>query len=306
MMPAARDLTASRYASLPATQYYQGEPTAWVRATRPGRSLHSFLEGLCFDRQGALWAADVPYGRLFKITADGAWQLAHQYDGEPHGLALLADGKFAIADYRHGLLAFDPETREMTTLCARTNTEAFRGLGDVKCSAAGDLWFTDPGRSSLSDPTGRLFRLRHGAAEPDLVLANIPYPNGVALTPCGTLVYVAVTRANAIWRLRAQAPDSGVPMAGVFAHLSGGLGPDGLAVDEAGRLAVAQVQAGRAYVFDAMGDLLHRVHVPEGSWTTSVAFAPDGRFLYLAEAEMGTLWRAEIPPAAAHRIGAAS
>ena len=39
-------------------------------------------------------------------------------------------------------------------------------------------------------------------------------------------------------------------MVGTFIQLSGGLGPDGLASNSLGWLAVAQAQAGRSYLFD--------------------------------------------------------
>ncbi|MBS0560987.1 MAG: SMP-30/gluconolactonase/LRE family protein [Proteobacteria bacterium] len=289
-------MVATLFSRLPPALHWTGEPNDWVRTTRPGQRLHSFLEGACLDARGDLWLVDVPYGRLLRIDADGAWHLMHAYDGEPHGLALRPDGSFAVADYRHGLIAFDPATGARETLCGRVNTESFRGLGDVKRAPNGDLWFTDPGRSSLSDPTGRLFRLRAGETRPELVLANLPYPNGVALSPDGVFVYVAVTRGQAVWRLLADAPDPVFPMAGVFAHLSGGLGPDGLAVGPAGQVAVAQAQAGRAYVFDALGDLIFRIFLPEGRWTTSLAFSADARSLLIVEAQHGAVWRAALPP----------
>jgi gluconolactonase len=279
---------------LPEALHYRGEPTEWVRTTRPGRRLHSFLEAPCFDGDGNLWLVDVPHGRLFRVDPTGNWTLAYQYDGEPHGLARLGDGHFALTDYRLGLLAFDPAGGGHRTLCDRVNTEAFRGLSDITGAPNGDLWFTDPGRSSLSDPTGRLFRLRAGHTKPELILANIPYPNGVAVSPDGVFVYVAATRQNAVWRLLAEAPDPVYPMVGVYLHLSGGLGPDGLAVDAKGRLAVAQSQAGRAWLYDRHGDALLRVDVPDGTWTTAVAFSPDGRFLIIVEAERGALYRLDL------------
>src|SRR5262249_18347302 len=153
---------------------------------------------------------------------------------------------------------------------------------------------TDPGRSSLSDPTGRVFRLRADQTRPDVILTNVPYPNGIALSPDGSLVYIAATRGNAVWRLMAAAPDPLLPMAGIFLQLSGGLGPDGLAVDAAGRLAVAQAQAGRAYLFSAIGDCLARIRLPRGLWTTALAFARDGKALYIVEAQYGAVWRADI------------
>jgi gluconolactonase len=289
------DITAQLFTRLPEQLHHRGEPNDWVRTTRPGQRLHSFIEGASFDAAGDLWLVDVPYGRIFRIAADGSWTLAHAYDGEPHGLAALPEGGFAVADYRHGLLAFDPKRGELAPLCDRINTERFRGLGDVTRAPNGDLWFTDPGRSSLSDPTGRLFRLRAGASRPELVLANIPYPNGVALGRDGKHVYLAVTRANAVWRLLADAPDPVYPMAGLYVQLSGGLGPDGVAVDARGRLAVAHAQAGRAWLFDPAGDPLARIRTPGGTWTTSLAFTPDGTGLVILDAETGSVFRTQLP-----------
>ena len=294
MIGAFADIEAVPFSTLPEAFHYRGEPNAWVRATRPGHRLHSFLEGPCLDGDGSLWLVDVPYGRLFRVSAAGEWTLAFEYDGEPHGLARMADGRLAIADYRNGLLAFDPATAKLDILCDRSNTEAFRGLGDVTAAPNGDLWFTDPGRSSLSDPTGRLFRLRSGAQRPDLVLANIPYPNSVVLNPAGTQVYVSVTRANAIWRLLADAPDPAWPMVGTHIQLSGGLGPDGLAMDSNGRLAAAHAQAGRAWLFDALGDPIARIRTPGGNWTTAVRFSVDENMLFIVDAETATLYRADL------------
>ena len=114
----------------------------------------------------------------------------------------------------------------------------------------------------------------------------------MALSPDGRFVYVAATRANAVWRLLADAPDPVWPMVGVFLHLSGGLGPDGLAVDAGGRIAVAQAQAGRVYLFDALGDPLADIRLPD-PWTTSVAFGPD-QHLYIVEARQGAVWRVSL------------
>lgn len=286
-------LPVTLFARLPEALHHRGEPTEWVRVTRPGQRLHSFLEGPCFDAQGHLWLVDVPYGRIFRVGPDGGWTVAHAYDGEPHGLARLADGAFAVTDYRRGVLRLD-RGGAMTPLVTGVNSENFRGLGDIAAGPDGSLWFADPGRSSLSDPTGRLFRLRPGAAAAEPALVNIPYPNGIALSPDGRFVHVAATRANAVWRLLADAPDPLLPMTGVFLNLSGGLGPDGLAIDRHGRIAVAQAQAGRVYLFDALGDPLATIRLPEGRWTTSVAFAPDGDALFIIEAETASLYRADL------------
>jgi gluconolactonase len=285
---------AEPFTRLPPDLHYTGEPNAWVRMTRPGQRLHSFLEGPCFDAQGTLWLTDVPYGRIFRIDPAGHWDLALAYDGEPHSIKIDVNGSFLIADYRKGLLRFDPDSGATTLIADGINSERFRGLSDLAIAPDGDVWITDSGRTSLSDPTGRVLRYRTDGTL-DLVLANVPYPNGIAVSPNGALVYVAATRANAVWRFLANAPDPVFPMVGTYIQLSGGLGPDGLAVAADGRLAIAHAQAGRAYVFDALGDPIAQVRVPEGLWVTSLAFGAENQdLLYIVEAQTGSIFKADL------------
>lgn len=287
-------IEATLFTELPRELHYEGEPTAWVRMTRPGQRLHSFLEGLCFTADDTLWLVDVPYGRVFTIAPSGAWTLAMSYDGEPHSLKPWNDGDFALVDHKRGLHRFAPASKRMEVVAASYNGAPFRGLSDIALAPNGDIWFTEPGRTSLSDPTGRLFCYRKDGGLQQ-VLANIPFPNGVALSPDGKFVYVAVTRANAVWRLFADVAPQTIPMVGTYIQLSGGLGPDGLAVDARGRLAVAHAQAGRAFLFDALGDPLLEIRIPKGAWTTSVAFSRDETELYIADAQHGAIWRTKLP-----------
>lgn len=289
-MQTVRRVQANAFTALPEALRHRGAPSRWARQARPGQELHSFLEAPVFDADGNLWLVDVAFGRLFRIDPDGHWDTVCTYEGEPHGIAPLDDGSFALSDHRLGLLRFDPGSDDMTVLCPPPTGEGFRGLNDIARASNGDLWFTDPGRSSLSDPTGRLFCLAAGADTPRRVLDNIPYPNGVAFSPDGRHVYVAATRANAVWRLDSALPDHGVPMTGLFVQLSGGLGPDGLAMSPDGYLAIAQAQAGRAYLVDPAGDVTVQVDTPGGPWTTAVAFDRTGQTLVIVEARSGTVY----------------
>ena len=110
------------------------------------------------------------------------------------------------------------------------------------------------------------------------------------------MVYVAATRANQVWQFSSRLPEVGQPMVGTFIQLSGGLGPDGLASNSLGWLAVAQAQAGRSYLFDKVGDRLAEIRLPKGLWTTSVAFHPNNeRLLYIIDAEYASVFSCEIP-----------
>src|SRR5690606_37819119 len=102
--------------------------------------------------------------------------------------------------------------------------EGFKGVNDLFFAANGDLYFTDQGQTGLQDPTGRLFRLR-ADGRLDCLLDNVPSPNGLVMNLEETALYLAVTRANAIWRVPLLR-DGGTTKVGNFVQLTGGWGPD--------------------------------------------------------------------------------
>ncbi|WP_202913374.1 SMP-30/gluconolactonase/LRE family protein [Acuticoccus sediminis] len=292
MMRSAPLLTARLFTRMPEDLHHRGPPSDWARMTRPGQAIHSFLEGAFFDGDGALWLCDVAYGRIFRIGPGGGWTLGQQYAGEPHSMRFAPDGRPVIADYRRGLITLGPDGP--VPLAATAGDGPFLGLSDMTYGPDGTLWFTDSGRSSLSDPVGRVYA-RSADGTLRQVLGGIAYPNGIAVSPDGRFVYVAATRSNAVLRFAAALPASDAPMLGTFLHLSGGLGPDGLATNALGWLAVAQAQAGRAYVVDALGDPVAEVRLPSGLWTTSVAFDPTApKRLYVVDAEFGAVFVADL------------
>ncbi len=282
-------LTAKLWTKLPDELHFRGEPTEWVKMTRPGQNLHSFLEGPEFDSDGNLLIVDVPYGRIFKIDPQGCWLLHKTYEGEPHSIKQKGDGNFVLTDYKNGLLEYDG-IDDIKTLATEYKGEKFKGLSDLTIAPNGDVWFTDSGRTSLSDPTGNVFCLKSDGSLIH-VLDNVPYPNGIALSPDGKLVYCAATRANAVWRFMADYPDPKWPMVGTYIQMSGGLGPDGLAVHKNGSLAVAHAQSGRVYIYNIFGDTLAVIELPGGLWVTSLIFKNDN--LYIVEAQTGSIYLME-------------
>ena len=100
-------LVATPFTRLPAAMRHSGEPSRWAKMTRPGQSMHSFIEGAFFTDDGALWLTDVPYGRIFRVDPDGNWRVTHQYEGEPHSMRFDADGRPMIADYSLGLIKLE-------------------------------------------------------------------------------------------------------------------------------------------------------------------------------------------------------
>jgi gluconolactonase len=273
----------------------------WTDANKPGHEIDSFLEGPSFDRVGNLYVTDIPYGRIFRISRALEWSLVAEYDGWPNGIAIHSDGALWIADYRKGLLRLDtsPRTSERTTIkdpaqvLGHRNSEAFKGLNDLTFGADGSCYFTDQGQTGLHDATGRVYRFRPGG-HLDCLLANVPSPNGIALDTTGRVLFVAVTRANAVWR-GPLLPDGTTSKMGAFRTFFGASGPDGLAVDVDNRLVVAHASLGGAFVLNARGEVTHFIRSPAGSTVTNVAYRPDAAKLVLTESETGSILEADMP-----------
>jgi gluconolactonase len=258
------------------------------------------LEGPSFDRAGNLYVTDIPNGRVWRIAPDGALQKVAEYDGEPNGLKIHKDGRIFIADHKHGLLLLDPASGTVTPHLDRPFHERFKGLNDLLFARNGDCYFTDQGESDLRDPTGRLYCLRAGGRL-ECLLDCVPSPNGLVLTPDESILYLAVTRANAVWRVPLASLGGlgvgrlGVGRVGVWLQLSGGIGPDGMAVDELGRIVVAHVGKGAVNVFDKTGEPVCRIRSCEGLRVTNVAFGgPERKRLYMTEVDSGCVLTAEL------------
>ncbi len=283
------------FARLP-DRLHCSQPSAWV-AARQYDKLGSFLEGPSFDRDGNLYCTDIPYGRIFRVSPKGEFEVVAEYDGEPNGLKIHKDGRIFLADHRKGLLQLDPKSGKITPILESANSEGFRGLNDMIFAKNGDLYFTDQGQTGLQDPTGRVYRLRADGTL-NCLMRNIPSPNGIALDKDERNLYVNVTRANAVWRLPLLASGE-VTKVGLFLQLSGGHGgPDGLAVDETGGLTVAHAGFGSVWMFDKMGEPVYRIKSCAGHATTNIAFGgADRKTLFITESSSGQILMAKVPVA---------
>jgi gluconolactonase len=295
MRDAPEDLRAELFTALPEALHWRGAPSFWALNRGHGTGpAHSFLEGPSFDRDGHLWCTDIPHGRIFRIAPDGAWDLVTQYDGEPNGLKIHRDGRIFLADRANGIMVMCPDERIVRPYVSRPNTERFRGPNDLFFGPDGTLYLTDPGRSHLGDATGRVFRIPPQGGSAELLIDNAPTPNGLVLDQSGHNLLLGVTRANAIWRFPVTG-DAAARQIDLFIQLSGGLGPDGLALDEAGNLAVVHARAGTVWLFSPEGETLARIRSCTGKSVTNIAYGgPDRRDLFILEASTASVMRVRM------------
>jgi len=270
-----------------------GATNEWVKGQPLGMPARSLLEGPSFDRNGTLYCVDVVTGRIYTVSNSGEFDIVAEYDGWPNGLKIHQDGRIFIADYKNGIMLLDPVSGKVTPYLERANLERFKAVNDLFFAANGDLYFTDQGLTGLHDPTGRVFRLS-SSGKLTCLIDNVPSPNGLVMNLDGTALYVAVTRANSVWKLPFN-HDGEVTKVGVQIQLSGGNGPDGLALDEQGGLLVAHVGLGAVWAMDAKGEPRHRINSCAGLHTTNIAFGTvDRNELYITESGSGSILKARL------------
>jgi gluconolactonase len=228
-----------------------------------------------------------------------------RYDGWPNGSCFHRDGSLWITDYHRGLLRLRVSSSSGTshglsepeTILGHRNSESFKGVNDLTFDSDGNCYFTDQGQTGLHDPSGRVYRLRPNG-QLDLLVGGIPSPNGVALDTTGKVIFIAVTRANAVWRGPLLA-DGSVTKVGAFRTFFGTSGPDGMAVDVDNGLLVAHASLGGAFYLNSRGEITHFIKCPAGTTVTNVAYRPGTSKLVITESESGSILEADLPIAGA-------
>ncbi|MDO5624148.1 MAG: SMP-30/gluconolactonase/LRE family protein [Pseudomonadota bacterium] len=280
------------FTSMPAELRRTGVRSHWADVNQGGRLADSFLEGPVFDPQGNLYVTDIPFGRVFRITPGGDWTQVAEWDGEPNGMKFLSPDELLVTDYKNGLMALDVRDGQVRPCLERRNSERFKGVNDLTFDAGRNLYFTDQGQTGLHDPTGRVYRLSP-AGRLDLLLHNVPSPNGIVLSNDGRFLFVAATRGNCVWRMPLL-PDGSVSKAGQFFTSHGPSGPDGLAMDAQGRLLVANPGLGRIWVLNHLAEPELILQGPRGASITNLAIASDGHTVYATDSTHGHVLSASI------------
>ena len=276
-------------------QFRKPRRTAWADANQGGRE-HRLLprRAVLRSARAGCTSPTFPYGRIFRVSAEGTWELVSEYDGWPNGLKIHRDGRVFITDYKRGIMLLDPASGTVTPFLETAASESFKGVNDLVFAPSGNLYFTDQGQTGMHDPTGRVWKLTPDGRLTCLV-NTIPSPNGIVVDAEESFLLVAVTRANQIWRV--PLPTSGLTTkVGIFSHLHGGPGgPDGLALDNGGNLLVCHTGFGSIWRLSPVAEPLDRIVSCAGVGTTNLAFGgPERKSLFITESRTGTLLRAEL------------
>lgn len=276
---------------------------------------------------GSVVVSEMAAGRITRVHPDGATETVTHTGGGPNGVVKLPDGrlivcqnggsKFGIGpwpyDFNGCVNLFRPmgppdqpitpalqiieSDGSVSTLATEFSTRSGKKLplvrpSDICADGYGGFYLTDAGtvRSRTRSVTGLLY----GTVDGDLreIIYPLEMPNGVALSPDGSSLYVAETRTRRIWEFTLNGPGVVGRARGLATVPSGGPlnvgGADGLCVDPAGRILVATLGTGGVTIFSPTGEFLGAIPADD-PMTTNVALSADARTLFMTLASSGRL-----------------
>ena len=195
---------------------------------------YTFTEGPAVNARGEVVFADIPQSKRYRIGLDGKVGLDLDGTKKANGQAFGPDGRlYAIATETEQVLAYDADGKVSVI------AEGFRG-NDLVVGHDGGIYVTNPTREG-PEPSKVWYISPKG--EKRVVDTGVKYPNGIALSPDQTLLYVADFRSHWVYSYQVQ-PDGSLAYKQKYYHLhvpdsADDSAADGLRVDRDGRLYVA-------------------------------------------------------------------
>lgn len=225
-----------------------------------------FTEGPLALADGALLFQDLKSESTYRWTSDGSVQLVREQTGAANGQTYLLDGRIVVCEQNgRRLSSVHPDGSGLLTLLETWDGKRLNSPNDVVVRSDGLVYFTDPPYGVTPEHRELDFQavfalsLTTGAARP--LATDFQKPNGLAFSPDESILYVCDTGAYHV-RAFDVAADGSLSHDRVFVVLDPEQpgGPDGMKVDQYGRVYVAVAQG--VWVFESDGRLLGILATP--------------------------------------------
>jgi gluconolactonase len=282
-----------------------------------------FPEGPVAMADGSVILTEIMGRRITRVAPDGSKEVLAETGGGPNGAAIGPDGALWITDNggsfswheEMGLVipgptppgheggsirCLDLGTGALETVYDACDGRPLIGPNDLVFDGAGGFWFTDHG--CTTDDGRRFGALLYARADGSHISRQregLLSPNGVGLSPDGSVVYVADTHLARLWAFDVESPGRLAPPppiapGRVIANLQGYQLLDSLAVEAGGKVCVATILNGGITIFDPDGGVEH-VPVADPICTNICFGGEDMMDAWITASGTGRLYRTRWP-----------
>jgi sugar lactone lactonase YvrE/enterochelin esterase-like enzyme len=234
---------------------------------------YAFTEGPAANAKGEVYFNDIPNSKTWKVGLDGSLSVIDDDSKKANGMVFGADGRrYAVSAATRQVVAADGAGK--TAVVA----EGIAG-NDLAIRADGSLYVTAPGNSN---PAANVVWLVRANGAKVIVDTGLKFPNGVALSPDQSLLYVCDTLSHWVYSYQIQ-PDGTLAHKQRYyflhqPHSADESGADGMRCDRDGRLYVATKMG--IQVCDQTGRVNVILPTPNGRCANLCFGGPDFDTLY--------------------------
>lgn len=275
------------------------EPIGPVELVRDG---FEFTEGPAYDHMAdVLYFSDIPANKIYALDGQGEFHVFSDDSDHTNGIVYAASGRWTgnlVACQMDGrVVVYDTQTGEVAEVLADGyDGQRFNAPNDLVIDAHDGVYFTDPLYRAPDPLPQGIQAVYYRAADGQVtrLTGDIKAPNGIALSPDGSRLYLIPTMQSEMLVYEVEGPGQlGQPE--VLCRLrqpegKQGTGGDGMAVDEEGNLYITSNLG--VQIFSADGQYRGLIEVP--AVPANVTFGgPDLKTLYIT-ARKG-LYRVAMP-----------
>ena len=291
------------------------------RAQGPfARGAEPVLHGDIGAREGPVWHPDgvlyfTGHGHISQRAASGAVSVYREGAGA-NGLLVDREGRLTVCEARARRVTRTEPDGTVSVLADLYGGMRFNSPNDLTIDSKGRVYFSDPRYGpregmEMRDDAGRIvegvYRIDPDGTVARVISHEADRPNGLLVSPGDKHLYVADNNnseggARKLWRfpLNGDGTVDASQRTLVF-DWADGRGPDGLEMDQEGRLFVAAGRndprpphesadryKGGVYVLSGNGELLGFLPIPTDEVTNCAFGGPDWRTLFVTAG--GELW----------------
>lgn len=270
----------------------------------------AFTEGPVWHPDGSVYFSDIENDRIMRLSPSAELNVYRSPSGRANGLVFDHTGRLVACEGGNRRVTRTEADGSITVLADRYEGKRFNSPNDVTIDSKGNLFFTDPrygdhGDVEQLDGNGKsiegVYRIAPDSKVTRILGQEIERPNGIAVSPDDKYLFVAVNtnddrgQSRTLWRFEFDQDRNIMPAtAKKLFDWGADRGPDGMAIDRAGRLYVTaglnyaappyetanKYKAG-VYVISQTGELLETIPVPIDMITNCAFGGPDRKTLYI-------------------------